>query len=359
MSEMLPDTATLGRRATKAASPARIRSYLLTPFAEAIRHRGIDAAPVLARHNLNPADLEDAYRRVPLSDFIAFCEEAADLVGDCALGLRLGAELRPDQLGSLNLMMTTSPTLGAALAAFSAWARAMQEGWTIQLAAGDIGADYIYRLDIPDASSARQDIEHSLANICGLIRLRMGMGWAPLEVHFEHGAKAQRRQYEAIFRAPVFFEQPVSKIVIRHADLDQKAARLNFALMPLIESHLRDVTEAMRGESGIAQDAALVIARCLGTRPVTVTVVARELGLSSRSLQRRLAEEGVSFRDLVKAQRRRVAETLLGHSKRGSLTSIAMSAGYADGAVLSRAFKSWTGSAPSGYAKQMRRVRTG
>lgn len=342
------------RRAAKAAPAPRIRSYLLLPYAEAMARYGIDVDSVLTRHNMCAADLDDAYRRVPLTDFIAFAEDAARFVGDPALGLKLGAELRPVQLGSLNFLMTTSPTLGAALAGFSSWAKGMREGWHIQLASGDIGADYIYRLDIADASKACQDIEHSLANICSLIRLRMGSGWAPLEVHFEHAAQGQRRQYESTFRAPVYFEQPVSKLVIRNADLEQKAERLHFALMPLMESHLRDVTEAMRGDESVADDVSLVIARYLGSRSVTLEIVAHELGLSARSLQRRLAEEGVSFRDLVKAQRRRVVETLLGRGRRGSLTSIAMSAGYADGAVLSRAFKHWTGATPTFYARRSR-----
>lgn len=101
-------------------------------------------------------------------------------------------------------------------------------------------------------------------------------------------------------------------MVIRNGDLEQKAEYLNLALMPLIESHLRDLKDGAAGDKGLGKDVALVVARYLGSRTVTIGMVARELGLSSRSLQRHLAQEGISFRELVKAQRRRVAEPFWG-----------------------------------------------
>ena len=102
-----------------------------------------------------------------------------------------------------------------------------------------------------------------------------------------------------------------------------------------------------------------VIMQKLGSQKVSLERVSKELGLSARSLQRRLAEEGVGFRELITGQRRLIAESLLTRARRGAITGIALSAGYSDAAVLSRAFRGWTGESPRDFVKRRKRDATG
>ena len=92
------------------------------------------------------------------------------------------------------------------------------------------------------------------------------------------------------------------------------------------------------------------IAARIGLGPITLTAIAAELGLPPRSFQRRLAQEQTSFRHLLRHHRRSLAEALI-KNQSGTVTSIAHSVGYAETAVLSRAFKSWTGASPRNYAR--------
>jgi AraC-like DNA-binding protein len=82
-------------------------------------------------------------------------------------------------------------------------------------------------------------------------------------------------------------------------------------------------------------------------RLVQIGDVAAKLGMPVRSLQRALADRQTSFREIVRQERRRIAENLLSQGRINSMTEIAISAGYADGSVFSRAFRAWTGEAPS------------
>ncbi len=322
-----------------------IRSYLLLPYIEAVEARGHDATPILSAHGLKSADLVEPHFRVPFRAFLAIQQAAADLVGDPCLGLRIGAEIRPEQVGSLGLLMSTSRTLREALLHFSHWGASMQEGWELEFIDTPEGADYVYRVHELGVST-RQDVEYSLANMCSLIRTRMGRNWAPAEVHLAHSNPSRARLYEGIFHASVFFDQPVSKLVIGNKDLMLRSERVSYALLPIVEAHLLASRTAQPDEN-LARQVSLIVAQSMGRRPVQITDVATKLGMPVRSLQRALAEKKTSFRDIVRQERQRVAEDLLAQGRINSITEIAISAGYADGSVFSRAFRTWTGSAPS------------
>jgi AraC-like DNA-binding protein len=93
-----------------------------------------------------------------------------------------------------------------------------------------------------------------------------------------------------------------------------------------------------------------LIAARIGMGPITLPAIAAELGLPPRSFQRRLAEERTSFRRLVRDHRRSLAEALI-KNQTTTVTSIAHTVGYAETAVLSRAFKTWTGTSPRDFAR--------
>jgi AraC-like DNA-binding protein len=90
------------------------------------------------------------------------------------------------------------------------------------------------------------------------------------------------------------------------------------------------------------------IARALGHAALNLETTAARFGMSSRSLRRHLADQGTSFRKLLQAQRCLKIEAILNEGQ-VPLTTLAGWLSYSDGSVLSRAFKSWTGVAPSLY----------
>ncbi|MBZ9719664.1 AraC family transcriptional regulator [Mesorhizobium sp. AD1-1] len=323
-----------------------IRSYLILPFVEAVEARGIDATAMLSAHGLEKSNLVEPHFRLPFLTFLAIQQQAADLVGDPCLGLRIGAEIRSEQVGSLGLLMATSRTLHEALTHFSHWGNAIGEGWALELIDTPQGSDYVYRVHELGVST-RQDVEYSLANLCSLIRTRMGRAWAPVEVHLGHSNPSRARLYEGVFGAPVFFGQPVNKLVIAGQDLALRSERVSYALLPIVEAHLRLADQVAAPDESLERRVGLIVAQSMGGRPAQINDVADKLGMPVRSLQRALAERQTSFRDIVRQERQRVAENLLAQGRINSITEIAISAGYADGSVFSRAYRTWTGSAPS------------
>jgi AraC-like DNA-binding protein len=335
-----------------------IRANLLEPILEAIRAQGHDPAILLRDHALPQAPI-DPYQLIPLAKYVALFEQAALLLRDPFLGLRLGQAFRPELLGPLGFIFQASANLRQALLQLSAYVSVWQSATRVELIAGDTTADYIYQIADPSLRPRRQDAEYSMASICSLIRNFLGDKWAPLEVHFEHaGPPATRRAYTQALHAPVFFGQNVNRLIMRAGDLARAGVSSDRSMMPFMERHLHDLARESREPESFARQVNYVIARRLGSGPLSLPSIAQELGLSARSFQRRLAEERTSFRSLVRDQRRTLAESLI-KDRSATVTAVAHTLGYAETAVLSRAFKVWTGASPRAFLRRERHAAAG
>jgi AraC-like DNA-binding protein len=330
--------------------PPMIRANLLEPILEALE--GHDTAALLCCYAL-PLPPIDPYQLIPLAKYVALFEHAARLLNEPFLGLKLGRAFRPSLLGPLGLIFQASANLRQALQQFSSYLSVWQSATRVELIeVQGATAGYIYQIGDTGIRPRRQDAEYSLAAICSLIRNFLGSQWSPLEVHFEHPA-GTNRAYQHAFHAPVYFAQNINRLVIREADLERPGIASDRSMMPLMERHLHHLAQESRQEETFARQVNYCIARRLGSGPLTLPVVAQELGLSARSFQRRLAEERTTFRSLVRDHRRTLAESLM-KDRSATVTSVAHTVGYAETAVLSRAFKGWTGASPRAYARASR-----
>jgi AraC-like DNA-binding protein len=91
----------------------------------------------------------------------------------------------------------------------------------------------------------------------------------------------------------------------------------------------------------------------MGRAEITIDVIAAEMNMSVRTLRRHLTREGSSFREILRMHRRTMMESIL-RVDDARLDDLAGRLNYSDGAVVSRAFKSWTGSSPRQYVKSRR-----
>jgi AraC-like DNA-binding protein len=254
-------------------------------------------------------------------------------------------------LGPFAPLMEQSATLGAALTLFARFQRVWQTGTTFAVVTHDGLTRLSYRIDDPAVGPRRQDAEFTLSALVALIQDLAGSDWQPLAMGFQHPESAESAALRGAFRAPVAFDSAENWIAVESALLARPLrGEHSGAQTAVLERHLMDLLGA-RAVPVSDFNAAVreMIDRRLGQDGLSAEAVARELNLSVRSLRRRLAASGTSFRDLLQDRRRLRAETLLmaGHQP---LARIAEQLGYADAAVLSRAFRDWTGAPPSRFA---------
>lgn len=332
-----------------------VRANVLAPVADALAAQGRSIQALLDRHLMTAWEIHNTYQQIPLRDYMAFFEDAAEIAEDPFLGLRLGARFSPESFGTIGNVFRSSTDLRSALARLAVYLRAVRGGTRVEFIIHAEGADWIYQIEDQGIVRRRQDVEFSLAATCGFIRALRGPQWSPVAVHFEHAeAEANVRDrhiLQKIFHAPVLFNQETNKLVLRDRDLGRVGPQGRSTTAPYMERYLRELVAEAIGSECVANEVRYVIARRIGHAALDLGSLASELGLSGRTLQRRLAEEGVSLRALVTEQRALMAEALLSRATI-PVSSIAQNIGYSDPAVLSRAFKLWKGSSPSAFRKQ-------
>lgn len=324
---------------------ASIRAVVLQPILGHFAQQTIRMGQLMEKNGLNPALIRDPYAPIPLSSYVGLFEDAARASGDPILGARLGHAIRPGDLGPVGLLVVQAGTIGHALAALARFTSALQSATTAALHTHDDMLIWSYRVETLPALARRQDSEFTLACACGLIRAAFDPRWRPVEIHLEHPSIGKDAALEKLFGATIRFGQAANRMMVHASDAAKARRQEDRDLIQLIERHLSDLIVEGGETATMAERVESLIRLYLGVRPTDLETIAAGLKIPPRSLQRRLAQEGVSIRELTQRHRMQMATALLSESGM-SVEAIAASLGYADGTVFWRAYKKWTGVTP-------------
>lgn len=328
-----------------------------------VRELGSSGVPIdsfLRRYGLSAAQLTTLYERVPLRHYVALAEDAARRLNRPFLGLELGKNFTLADLGPFYAMFILAPHLESALSCLSRFQSAWQTNTVLEFVRGNPTSACRYCIQDPSIWPRRQDAEFAMASFTTFIRELSSKRWRPVAVEFEHDVSDRAEVLGEFFNAPIHGNCAANQLIIADSDVC-KPLRYRFDVAeqhvaPILERHLMDLLGPTDEQVSptIAAQANALIARRLGRREVSIEAVAAELSMSVRSLRRHLTEEGTSFRQILQAHRRTAIETIL-RSDGARLSDLASRLSYSDSAVLSRAFKAWTGMSPRAYAKSQKR----
>jgi AraC-like DNA-binding protein len=160
--------------------------------------------------------------------------------------------------------------------------------------------------------------------------------------------------HEAYFKCPVKFRARRNMLILNSADLDLPFVTYNAELLEMLEPQLVSALEERRAKSSIREQVKWILRRLLaGSRP-EITAVARELGLSDRTLQRRIVDDGASFRQLLLETRKELACEYLTRPEI-DVAEAAYLLGYEDSNSFYRAFRTWEGTTPAQWKSARRR----
>ncbi|WP_284259877.1 AraC family transcriptional regulator [Acidocella aquatica] len=293
----------------------------------------------------------DLYERIALSRYLQLFEDAAALAGDPLFGARLGISLPPGELlGPIGFLVLTSPRLRIGLENLAHYIGVWQDATEITVHNQADTAIWSYRIKDPTLWPRRQDSEFTLAATCAMIRSCFGGGWAPLEVYFEHPRPKEWQALQAMFRAPLRFGHSANALVLDAADLDKPVQGASAGFAPFLRRHIEDMMPNEMEEVKLVQQVRQLVARDLGRSPVSLTLLAAELGLPPRTLQRYLADEGSSVREIVRDIKILEAKALLKTSRR-HISAVSQAVGYGDPTAFWRAFKAWEGVSPAEFQR--------
>jgi len=337
-----------------AVRAAMIRASVLAPLLRRLDEAG--QAEALLRDNfMSRTELADPYAPISLARYNALFESAARALKDQAIGLKLGLAVRPADLGPLGLLFSAAATPRAAVARFSALLAALQGGTQAALQQKGDFTIWTYRIDDTTIWPRRQDSEFSMAAICKLLQASYRPSLKPVEAQFEHDPPTSTAMHERVFRAPLRFGQPANRLIFATSELDVPHGTADPGLAMILERHITELLRQPDEADDLVQSVRRLISASLGQNKITIEHLAAGLGLSPRTLQRRLGEAGTSLRQLLREHRQAMADLHVGSGQR-SQASIAEALGYSDGTAFWRAFKAWTNTTPTAYRKQKREL---
>lgn len=326
---------------------ASIRVFVLQAIIQNLPSVGAQLKALLTRHGLSDSRIGDPNARVDMRDYLEFFEDAARTFEDPVLGARLGFALRPGDLWPMGLLLMQASSISSALSYHARYASAFQTATTFSVQSAPEGLMCTYRVhaDIKPINLLRQDNEFTLACICSLLRTAFDSNWRPLEVHFEHASNGQDSVLCRVFGAPVRFGQTRTCIIVDRREADLQYRTEDRELINILNQHMALVIASNNDDLSATEQVRALVSVRLGLAPVELPFLASELGMTARTLQRRLSDEGTSLREILMSYRERMAAAYLAQGKL-SIEEISAALGYAEPTVFSRAFKTWTGMSP-------------
>ncbi len=327
-----------------------IRSSVVNQVITAILHCNNGGAFLRREHNIRTTST-DLYDQMALARYLQLFEDAATLANDPLFGARLGHSLPPGELlGPIGFLVLSSRNLRQGMEAMAQFIKIWQDITDITLHDQDDVALWSYRITDEKMWPRRQDAEFTLTATCIMVRAFLGGNWTPLEVHFEHKRPAEWRELQSMFRAPLRFDQPANTLLIEHADLDRPVQGAHAGFAPFLRRHMEDMLISTDQDMQLVEQVRRIVMRDLGRAGVNVASLATELGIPARSLQRYLADEGSSVREIIREVRQGQARSLL-HIKPRQVGAVAHAVGYTDPSAFWRAFKAWEGMSPAAFAR--------
>lgn len=319
-------------------------------FLEAILRYVDDAAGAAGRADVPRRSLD-------LGSIAALLDAAARLLDDDAVGLHLAAGFEFDALGLFSYAVLHAPTLGTALRNMERYSEAVTAGARPRL--DRHGATASLHLPVwgpDDPRRLRQLDEAAVLFLLRMLRRLAGPGWTPRAIAFRHPAPDDLAAHRRLLGVPLRFGQPSSRILFAAADLERPVRDADRQRLPVVERHLEDVVSDDADPDAWRHELELQVASLVCDGHPSLPTVAPRMGMSVRTLQRRLDERGVSYRDLVVDVRMRIARRYLEQPEPG-LGEIAFLLGYSELSAFVRAFRRRVGTSPGEYRRRARNGR--
>ena len=325
--------------------PQKIAALVVT-----LQGEGIPAGQVLASTGIDPTQLIDPGFRVSARQLLTVLERCAQLSSDPAFALRAGLRLRVNHFGLYGYALLSCPTPREAIQ-FAVRYRALATpllGLEVRESNTDLCWSFSDLRGLGEGSDLfRLVCEIQFSTQLSLHRDVMGADIRPSEVRAAYPAPPHAALYQKLLGCPVQFDTSLSEISFDAKWLAQPIALGHPIPASLIHETCDRLLADLQPASGTASQVCALLLAQPGRFP-DIELLALRLGMSSRTLRRKLLSEGTSYQQLLDGVRHRLATDYLS-TTRLNTEDVAASLGFSDAANFRQAFRRWTGRRPSDF----------
>lgn len=313
---------------------------------------GVDKEALLRSVGLARGKPVDPSDRIDAHDYYAFLERVAAADPEAtSLPLRVGATMRCDDYGAFGLAWKSAATLRGSYDRAERYALVLSSVSTYEVESTADGAFMHLHRDGERRLGMRLSNENTIASIASISREVSLEPFQPLAVYFKHAAPATTAFHVAYFGCPVYFGTDRDALLVSRATLQTPNTLGDPGISTFFDRHLAEEITKFDDDLPLERQVRDHVAMALSEGIPAVTDVAHHLGMSARTLQRRLAEQGYSYQTLVDEARRQLAKRLLRDTD-FSLIEVAFMTGFSGQSAFTRAFKRWAGQTPRSFRLQ-------
>ncbi len=325
--------------------PPTLPKTILSGLLGRIKRASEEPEEVLCNVGIDPAVFDDPEGRVPALAALKLWDEAIRITGDPDLGLHV-AEDHSEDLGVFEYALRAADTLG------DAWRRACRyfklvHPYIEPELIDDGSTTVTLRFGMPSILP-RAIPEQILASFVLRGRDATEQVWPIEHVFFTHPEPRDLRELRRIFRSKLSFDAGSNSFVVRRGLLELRQRTADAGLSAVLDRYAEELMERLPERETVVSQVHRIVSRELSNGDPGVESVARGLGMSPRTLHRRLREQETSYRDVVDRLRHDLAVRHL-DTRTLSVGEIAFLLGYSETSAFHRAFKRWEGCSPSEY----------
>lgn len=340
-----------GRHAEQLMSDGQQRVGMLSAIPQILEEMGIDPAAVLVRAGLRPEILleeENSITMIEKGNLYLACVEAT---GCRHFGLLVGQRAVVARLGLVGRLMQNAPTFGTAVRDLVTHHHRYIRGSIVYLLVQGDTAFWGYAVYQPDTPAINYMCDGSMASGFNFVRELSGV--PPDQILMGHAAPSDIGPYRAYYGITPRYDAEQYALVFH-------ASRLA-APVPGADADLRRVLEQSIARYWATTEPSVVdrVARLLRARlmsgDATLEEIAEQLAMHPRTLNRRLSDEGSSFRQIFNQTRFEFSRQMI-VGTRVAITEIGLAMGYADASAFTRAFRRSSGMAPTEWRLKFQRI---
>ena len=312
---------------------------------------GVRASAVLRRAGLPQGFIDQPRVILNTEELFALWRAIGEVSANPAIGLLLGTETKTERFHPIGLAALSTENFGSAIDQMARYKQLTcpeeilqerdDEEWSIQ-----------FRWLLADEIEPPVLNECCFAWVLSIARHGTGMRLSPLRVEFVQ-PRAQVKTMERHFACPVVCGAARNAIVFRAADAQRPFVTRNAELLGMLAPQFEEELRQENGDENFIERVRVAIQQKLAGRRPNIEDIADALHISSRSLQRRLQDEGASFQRVLEEARHQLARHYLNNSVL-ELNEAAYLLGYEDSNSFVRAFRTWEGIPPARWRETQR-----
>jgi len=334
-----------------------VAGYHLRGMVHGLSALGLPAELLMREAGIDRRALDDPEMRFAEAQLFGLWVHAERLYGKPEFGLALALNIPFGRLELVDYLVAACPDVGSGLECLARHARLCASGFYFKLAQGahdaELGTTMVLEHRHGVELLPRSLVEYLWALLITRFRSICGAQIRPVLLLRALPAGPAALFREALGRSPELAD--TDALFVPHAQWQLSNPRRDPMLSRLLEAHASDV-RARLPEEGFEATVRSAVVAALHLGDPSIQQVGARLGLSPRTLQRRMDAAGTTFQDLVDQVRRELALHYLSRTQL-SLTEISDLLAYAEPSAFGRAFRRWTGHTPASFREQQRAAR--